>query len=148
MVLSVFLLGCFLIFISDIKYRKIPNVLLVGLFILRLISIIANFDPILLLDSVFGLLFAFFVFILPKFMKMKLGWGDVKYSAVLGFSLGFVDYICSMLLSVIFVFIYCAVRKVLLKKDIKDFSLPLGSFMSAGVIFLCVMEFILQTLHL
>ena len=147
MFLVIFLVLCLLVFIFDLKERRIPNFILFMVLILKVFSMILYFDFVSVFDSVFAGIFALFVFLIPKFIGMKIGWGDIKYSAVLGFWLGFVDYIFGMLLSVIFIFIFCFVRG-LMKKNIKDFPLPLGSFMSLGTVFICFFDIILKTLHL
>lgn len=143
MFLIVFMLLCAVVFVSDIRKRIIPNYVLIAVVLLKALFLVIEFDLITLFDSVIGFTVASVVFLIPKFLRMPLGWGDVKFSAVLGFSLGFVKYIYSMLLAVLLVFLYCIVRKTVMKKDIEDFKLPLGSFMSAGAILICIFEFIL-----
>lgn len=144
----IFIILCAMIFVFDLKKRIIPNILLICILLLNIVGFIIEFDSVSLLDSVLGLVFALFLFLVPKFLRMGIGWGDVKYSAVLGFYLGLTDYIYGMLVAFIFVFIFFIIRKIIMKKDIKDFPLPLGSFMSAGVIFVYVSGLILQTLRL
>ena len=111
MLFAVFVLLCAAVFVSDIVKRKIPNYILIAFLLLKAISLAVEFDLITLFDSVIGFISASMIFLIPKFLHLPLGWGDVKFSAVLGFYLGFVNYIYSMLLAVLLVFVYCALEK-------------------------------------
>lgn len=143
MFLIVFTLLCVAVFVSDIKKRIIPNYILIAFFLLKVLSFVIKFDLITLFDSVVGFIVSVVIFLIPKLFHLPIGWGDVKYSAALGLCLGFVNYIYSMLFAVFCVFIYCIVRRSVMKKDIKNFPLPLGSFMSVGAIFICIFDSIL-----
>ena len=127
----------------DIFKRCIPNWILLVLFLIKILGVIIEFSIISLIDSFLGLVLAVITFIIPKIFKMSIGWGDVKFAAVLGLWLGVVNFIYGMLISVFSALIYLILRKFISKKDIKNYPLPLGLVMSFGAIFICILEIIL-----
>ena len=89
---SIEYMGIFLILISitviDISIRKIPNELLIMLLGLKLAAVFVSLNPSLLLPALLGLLVGLALFLVPLFIGVGVGWGDVKLAAAAGFCLG------------------------------------------------------------
>lgn len=143
MLFLLFIAACLSIAVYDIKYRRIPNLIILFIIALRVLYLITEFDSIVLIDSLIGLIFASITFMIPKIIHMRIGWGDIKYSSALGFCLGFPDYVYSMLACVLCTFLYLLFRKCAMEKDIKAFQLPLGTFMSIGSVIIITLKIIL-----
>lgn len=89
---SIEYIGIFLILISiaviDISIRKIPNELLIMLVALKLFAAFASLNPASLLTAALGLAVGLVLFMVPLFIGVGVGWGDVKMAAAAGFCLG------------------------------------------------------------
>ena len=129
--------------VYDWRFRRIPNILVLLYVAVRILFLIIKFNYIIFIESLIGMAFAFLIFLIPKLLKMTIGWGDIKYSAAIGFALGFPNYVCSMIICLICSVIYLLFRKYAMKKDIKEYPLPLGSFMSIGSILILTVNIIL-----
>jgi prepilin signal peptidase PulO-like enzyme (type II secretory pathway) len=96
-----FIFCAFNIAAVDLAIRRIPNELLLILLIISLVRDIV--EPIVnkdtseikynLIYAAIGIVGGFVLFILPSFLHIYIGNGDIKLSAVIGFSLGIIGYI-------------------------------------------------------
>ena len=142
-----------LISVYDLKHFIIPDSFLIALFVFSLLHnsyfILHNSLPLI---SYLGFLISGFSLTLPFlliFLISKgtwLGFGDVKYIAVIGFMLGFVVGLSAVVLSfwigAVFSLIALAVKKIvsrtslpLLKNNLTIKSeIPFGPFLSLGII--------------
>ena len=77
-----------LISIKDIKERKIPNTLIVAIYLIGILNLISGL--VSYAESIEGLLIMPVVILLvSKLFKYKVGLGDVKLISAIGFALGF-----------------------------------------------------------
>jgi|LSQX01.2.fsa_nt_gb prepilin signal peptidase PulO-like enzyme (type II secretory pathway) len=120
----------------DHEIRKIPNVLLLALIVLKALMLIisrGNFE-----SSIFGMFFAFMVFVFPARFGKTIGMGDIKLAMVIGFYVGvwgFVQAIAIMGICLMFYWAYLYITK----KGSLQTSVALGSYISVGfVIAQCV----------
>lgn len=74
----------------DITIRKIPNVLLLVLICVKVAALIIKADFSSVISSVSGFAAGWFLFTVPAYIGIGIGWGDVKLAAVAGFSLGWI----------------------------------------------------------
>lgn len=130
----------------DLQKKIIPNVLIIVILVSGAFFLIASIVYSFIygidmfevpIDRILGLLFAFFVFMLARYLsKGNLGAGDVKLFTALGFLLGvspIINIAFYTLVSSAVVAVYFLVTK---KKNLKD-SIPIGPFVIVGII-ICI----------
>lgn len=120
----------------DILLRRIPNAILLGMIFLQIaniaVEITAGADAMdTIVTSLVGMVAAYIVFMLPAMLKLSVGAGDVKYSAVIGFTMGFYNYVEAMLVMAIVIFAFYVYLKVTKTGDIKT-AAPMAPFLSVG----------------
>ena len=101
----------------DMLIRRIPNALLLGMLLLQICNIVI----------------AYVIFVIPGFLKLRIGAGDVKYSAVIGFMLGLQGYIEAMAVMGFTIFIYYLFLKITRRGNLKT-AAPMAPFLSGGVL--------------
>lgn len=123
----------------DALIRKVPNSSLLILLVTRAIGIVLEIVfkvgtvKSVVIPSFFGLFIAFLVFSLPSYFGIRIGAGDVKYSGVIGFCLGFIGFLEAAVIMGIVNLIYWAYLKITHKGNGKTLA-PMGPCLSAGVI--------------
>ncbi len=132
--LALFVLFSLILIIQDIKYLLLPDIYIL-LLSLSLITFDIFLNKSFILSGIkgfvsCGLFFLFIYFISSK----KLGFGDVKYSAVIGYFLGLPNWIFAVIFACLsaIVFYYIGVKKQSWTKETK---IPFGPFLAAGSIF-------------
>lgn len=120
----------------DILLRRIPNSILLGMIFLHIINIAVISDKSVdavnnCMYSIVGLGLAYAVFVFPAICGLRVGRGDIKYSAVIGFMLGFYNYVEAMAVMAGVVFIYYAYLKVTKTGNMKT-AAPMAPFLSVG----------------
>ena len=77
-----------LISIKDIKERKIPNTLIVAIYLIGILNLISGL--VSYAESIEGLLIMpVIILLVSKLFKYKVGMGDIKLISAIGFALGF-----------------------------------------------------------
>jgi leader peptidase (prepilin peptidase)/N-methyltransferase len=137
----IFIFCAFNIAAVDLAIRRIPNELLLILLIISLIRDIV--EPIVnkeyseikynLIYAVIGIVGGFILFIIPSFLGVYIGNGDIKLSAVIGFSLGIVGYIQSMILMSLTMIIYLVILLITKKGGLKT-KAPMGPSLAFGAV--------------
>jgi len=129
----------YLAMLFDIKQKRIPNTLVLGMFagwivLITIKLLIDNENGIILLaDGVLGLLIGGGVFLSVYLLSRKgLGGGDVKFMAAAGLYLGLSRTIPAILYGTILAALTGAVL-ILLKKITRKDSVPLAPFLFAGI---------------
>ncbi len=80
----------------DIRFKKVPNIILLLLFLIVILGKIFMEDPII--PGLISGLVAFFTFVLIHFISGgKLGMGDCKYTAVIAFQFGYIFWLKSII---------------------------------------------------
>ncbi len=139
------LIPIFSIAFVDALVRKIPNPLLLSMLLIDIGFLIydcvkaENADDIV--NNIFAFLisfvFGFVVCLLPSLLKIPMGAGDIKYSAVIGATLYMLGYFQAMVLMALLVALFYIILKITKKGTIKT-QIPMGPFLSVGtVITLC-----------
>lgn len=118
--------------------RRIPNATLLGMLILQIVNIVVTtygqgntLDK--LFESMFAMVIAYVVFVAPGFVKLQVGAGDIKYSAVIGFMMSFAGYFQVMIVMAIGVLAYYLYLKIAKRGNLKT-AAPMAPFLSGGVI--------------
>lgn len=123
--------------IVDSLVRKIPNPLLLVMLIIQLVyltySSVSNHDFTVFLTAVLGFVVGFAGCTLPSVLKIPVGSGDIKYSAVIGACIYFSGYIQSMIIMGVVAIICLLYLKVSKKGGLKTL-IPMGPLISIGVV--------------
>lgn len=124
---------CLCIAMVDFKIKKIPNELLITLIVNRIVFLAINHDLKEITLSLVGMIAGFIIFLLPSYLKMNIGGGDIKFGAVVGFCLGAynlfeVMIIMAAALSILTVYLIASKRGTLKSQA------AMGPFISLGVI--------------
>lgn len=117
----------------DISIKKIPNELLLTLLVIHTAVLIADGKISSILPALFGLATGLLVFMLPFFVGRSAGFGDLKFSAVVGYILGVHGVLLSVIIMVILLILFTLYLIVTRKGGLKT-SLALGPFMAAGAL--------------
>jgi len=128
----VFLLFSFSLSIYDIKYKKVPNIVLFILFILSLLNKI--FINRSITTSFLNLGISLLTLLLVYFIsKGKLGMGDIKFSSIIAFEFGYKIWVYSLLYCSFIALIISLVLVKINKINTKT-KIPFIPFISAGLL--------------
>lgn len=133
------LIPLFFISFSDIKYRRIPNSLLLSILIIGLFSTITS-------HRVFSHILGFFLpslILLFLYMAKKLGAGDIKLFSALGLVWGYQLNIAAFVLSIFFSFFYSIAKHIFFRKSSEN-SLPFAPFILFAYLTLIVFGLLYQ----
>lgn len=123
--------------IVDGLIRKIPNPLLLFMIAVQAVYVtyycIANDTTQLLISAGFGFFVGFLCCTIPSVLRIPVGAGDIKYSAVIGLCIYFVSYMQAMVIMGILAFIVFVFLKATKRGGMKTL-IPMGPFLSAGAV--------------
>lgn len=140
LIYSIIFISCSInIVFIDLAIRRIPNELLLTMLIASLAKFIA--EPLIyegsikqnLILAVVGIVCGFVLFSLPQKLGRYIGAGDIKLSAVIGFSLGVVGYLQAMIIMALIMLVYLVILLVTKKGNLKSFA-PMGPALCVGSI--------------
>lgn len=140
LIYSIIFISCSInIVFIDLAIRRIPNELLLTMLIVSLAKFIA--EPLIyegsikqnLILAVVGIVCGFVLFSLPQKLGRYIGAGDIKLSAVIGFSLGVVGYLQAMIIMALIMLVYLVILLVTKKGNMKSFA-PMGPALCVGSI--------------
>ncbi len=132
-----FVFPMFSIAVVDSLIKKIPNPLLLLMIIIQGVYVayycVANNTTSLLLAAGFGFFIGFLCCTIPSVLKIPVGAGDVKYSAVIGLCIFFMSYMQAMIIMGLLALVAYIILKATKKGDMKTL-IPMGPFLSAGAV--------------
>lgn len=132
-----FLLPMLSIAIVDSLIRKIPNPLLLTMIIVQGVYLayycIENKSTSLLITAGFGFFVGFFCCTIPSILRVPVGAGDIKYSAVIGLCIYFMNYLQAMMIMGLLAAVALVVLKATKKGGLKTL-IPMGPFLSVGAV--------------
>lgn len=140
LIYSIIFISCSInIVFIDLAIRRIPNELLLTMLIVSLAKFIA--EPLIyegsikqnLILAVVGIICGFVLFSLPQKLGRYIGAGDIKLSAVIGFSLGVVGYLQAMIIMALIMLVYLVILLITKKGNMKSFA-PMGPALCVGSI--------------
>ena len=126
-------LVCLSITVIDYHLRKIPNPLLVVLLMSKIVFLLFRHDPMEWMMAGVGFIAGFVLFLLPSYLKISIGGGDIKLAAVLGFYLG----IFSLFQAVVVMAVGIAVLAgflIITKRGTLKSTAAMGPFISMGAV--------------
>ena len=151
----IFIFCAFNIAAVDLAIRRIPNELLLILLFISLIRDIV--EPIVnkdtseikynLIYAAIGIVGGFVLFILPSFLHIYIGNGDIKLSAVIGFSLGIIGYIQAMFIMAATMLIYLIVLLITKKGGLKT-KAPMGPSLAFGAVVTLLFPLLQGQIHI
>lgn len=137
MIFLLFTVSIYLVY-YDLKYKRVPNLINLFLFLLVIISKIMDGDifPSLLSGTV-----AFLTFLIINLItKGKMGIGDAKYTSIIALYFGYEFWLYSIIYCSIYAIII-SISLYLLKKIQRDTKIPFIPFLFLG----WITQFILST---
>lgn len=123
--------------VVDSLVRKIPNSLLLAMIITQAVYLtyycVTNKTTQILIAAGFGFFIGFAACTIPSVLKIPVGAGDIKYSAVIGLCIYFTPYLQSMIIMGV-VAIGCLVILKMTKKGGLKTMIPMGPLISVGTV--------------
>ena len=116
----------------DIAVRRIPNPLLAALLLLFLIGSAATGDFKSILSGLLGAAIATAVFLFPSKLGMNIGWGDIKYAAVIGLCFGLTGFLQVTLVMALGLAVYAVYLHITRTGNLFT-SAAIGPYLSLGV---------------
>jgi len=130
--LILFVCGC--ISCIDARHRIIPNELVIALLVLAIAFGITGVTGINWLSSLGGFAACFVLFLLPALLSKKVGAGDIKLAAAMGFCVGLMGSFYAITMMGVLVLVYVAVQyRIPLVQRLKTL-VPMGPFLAAALI--------------
>ena len=128
-----------LLSVYDVKERRIPNSLVVSIYLLGLIGLCSG--RVSSAESLAGLLaLPLIIMALIRITKYKIGMGDVKLISAIGFCLGFWNQVLAVFAGLLICIIYLFGRFIKNKKQKFSETIFLGPFISFGVLFTLIIS--------
>lgn len=131
------------IFFVDLKTKLIPDTMQLFLFIFAIINIGLNFEKIFIFSSFLGLVFGGGSFLLISvisriiYRKEGMGFGDVKFMAILGLIFGLEKIITITVLSFFLAAIFSIFILIFKNKDLKSY-IAFGPFISMATVLVTI----------
>ena len=123
----------------DAITRLIPNELVLTVIALSALFGALGITRFQIWSSLLGLLVSFVVFFLPSVLKQKIGVGDVKLAAAMGFALGLTGSLYAIACMGVLVLVYLAVERMLLLPTSLKTMIPMGPFLAAALVIVSVL---------
>lgn len=113
--------------------RKIPNELLIVLLVFKVVTIAINADYNGLVSSIIGFVAGLFLFMIPSQVGIGIGWGDVKFAAVIGFCVGWIGMFEAVAVMAVAMGIYSLYLLITRKGTLKT-KVAMGPPLSLGMV--------------
>ncbi len=128
-----------LLSVYDVKERRIPNSLVVSIYLLGLIGLCSG--RVSSAESLVGLLaLPLIIMALIRITKYKIGMGDVKLISAIGFCLGFWNQVLAVFVGLLICILYLFGRFIKNKEQKFSETIFLGPFISFGVLFTLIIS--------
>lgn len=123
----------------DASVRLIPNELVLSVIALSALFGVLGVTRFQIWSSLLGLVVSFVVFFLPSLLKQKIGAGDVKFAAAMGFALGLTNSLYAIACMGALVLIYLVVERMLSLPTTLKTMIPMGPFLAAALVIVSVL---------
>lgn len=126
--------------VADGLCRLIPNPTVLAVFAVKVLLAAAamlhlpDAPPVGLFSSLGGMGFCFVIFSAPGLMGKRVGAGDIKLAAAMGFLLGFGSALLAMMFMGLLMFGYSMVQRKMPLLTFLKTDIPMGPFIAAGMI--------------
>ncbi|MEA4831299.1 MAG: prepilin peptidase [Oscillospiraceae bacterium] len=134
---AILFFACSCISAVDALIRKIPNSMLLIILANTVLYVILNYATEDIWNMFLSMLIGVLVFSIPSYFGKYIGWGDVKYAAVLALYLSLLGFCVSIIIMGASTAVYALLLKAKSKNNFKETlktSVPMGPFISFGVI--------------
>jgi leader peptidase (prepilin peptidase)/N-methyltransferase len=128
---------CRLVTMFDLKYRLIPNKLILPMLIAAAVFCPLGFTGAGLLSPLEGLGVVGVIFLLPFLFGKKVGGGDLKLAAVIGFCAGLYNALLVVMVMGVLILLYTVYAYRSPLKALKNF-IPMGPFVTAAYCLLLI----------
>lgn len=122
-----------LIFIIDLRTRRIPNYLNLGIFLLGLISLSLSIEPPFISRLIASLVFSIPQGLFNRILPASFGGGDIKLTFAGAFFLGLRSFYEAMIITCLASGLY-GIYLLLIKKAKRDTRFALGPFLAIGIL--------------
>lgn len=138
--LLILLAVCYAITVMDMSFRIIPNRLVIAIMAVSAVFAIPyylgvqGFPEFNILQSLIGFVVCFAIFSLPAAFSKKVGAGDIKLAAAMGFALGLINSLVAVVIMGILVtgYVLSKIRNPFFR--VMKEMIPMGPFITAGMI--------------
>ena len=126
--------------VADGLCRLIPNPTVLAVFAVKVLLAAAALlhlpgaPPVGLLSALGGMGFCFVIFSAPGLMGKRVGAGDIKLAAAMGFLLGFGSALLAMVVMGALMFGYSMVQRKMPLLTFLKTDIPMGPFIAAGML--------------
>ncbi|MDD4689589.1 MAG: A24 family peptidase [Eubacteriales bacterium] len=124
---------CACISAVDLATRKIPNIILLLLMGIGIVMCFLGDGSLPIVKRLVGMFAASVVFMIPSYMKINVGNGDIKLATVIGFMLGVSGFLQAMIIMALGMLIYTAFLYISKTGTIRSMA-PMGPYISLGFI--------------
>lgn len=130
--------------ITDLHHRIIPNDIVIAVIVLAAAFGVPYmlgqemFPVFRIIASLIGLAVCFVIFMLPAAFSKKVGAGDVKLAAAVGFALGFRGGLAAIVLMGVFVLGFAFVQKRIPTLGFIKSMIPMGPFISVAMVLVLI----------
>lgn len=128
---------CLLATRFDLQYRIIPNEIICCMLVCSPVFCLMGFTGATLPSSLAGFFAAGALFLLPFLFGGKVGGGDVKLAACIGFCAGFSGAMTVLLLMGVLILLYSLVSRGNILSAFRQF-VPMGPFVTAAYLLLLI----------
>lgn len=118
----------------DAKHRVIPNELVMAVIVLSAVFGLTGVISFQIWSSLLGFVACFITFLVPCIWKQKIGAGDVKLAAAMGFALGFSGSLYAIVCMGGFVLLYLLIEQRLPVAERLKTMIPMGPFLAAALV--------------
>jgi len=121
-------------FYIDAKHRIIPNELVLAILLLAAVFGLTGAIPFEIWSSLLGFAACFVIFFVPSLFGRKIGAGDVKLAAVMGFALGLTGALYAIVCMGLLVLAYVLIdQRMPLPQRLKA-MIPMGPFLALALV--------------
>lgn len=117
----------------DTATRRIPNITLLLIMVIGALMCFLGEGSFPIGKRLFGMFVASVIFIIPSYMKMNVGNGDIKLAAVVGFMIGASGFLQVMIIMALGMLIYTAFLYISKTGTLRSMA-PMGPFISLGLV--------------
>lgn len=126
-------------FYIDALHRVIPNQLVLAVLVLAAVFGLTGAAPFHIVSSLIGFAVCFVLFFIPAAWGRKIGAGDVKFAAAVGFALGFTGSLYAIAGMGAFVLLYMLLFERVPMAEKWKTMIPMGPFLSLALVVVSVL---------
>lgn len=128
---------CWVATMFDLRYRIIPNELILILLATAAVSSLLGFTGADIISSLEGFLVCGVLFVVPFLFGKKVGGGDVKLAAAIGLCAGLQNALLCIIIMGMLILLYTFVQKSTFLSFLHQF-IPMGPFVTAAYFLLLI----------